>query len=354
MRSTEKRTAAILAVAFLCLMVLVCGYSTRSEADDHVTLKFTYWVNAGGLPETMAVLPFAKLVNERTNGEVTIETYPGATLAASDATLEAVLNGLADIGLVYTGWETGSFPITSMLEYPIYLASAKSASYVLRDLLNELQPPEIRNIHLLYNYCSGEGIYLSNVRPIASPADMKGQLVRVGSDVMNQAILAFGGTPVSMPSSESYEALRSGVANAWQGTPEAVNNIKLYEIVKYASPMHFGNTTYLAFMNKDKYESLSEKNRKIIDECAAELFETGVSDFMEKAADNTYKVLKENGVELTSMTEEQEQGFLKLIDNLIADYAKLLDGKGLKGTEALEKLRALADKYNELYPSRGN
>ncbi|MDR0852471.1 MAG: TRAP transporter substrate-binding protein DctP [Clostridiales Family XIII bacterium] len=370
----KKKGIRIAMIAVLCVAMIgamaACGSDSSSstagsgstaaagstgggeEPADDVTLKFTYWVGAGGLPEVKVVDPFVAAVEELTGGEVKIDKYPGGTLAASDATLEAVTSGLADIGFVYTGWETGSFPISSMLEYPTYFASNNAASYTYRDVVNLLKPAEFDGIHVLIAYGSGEGVFLSNVREITKPDDFKGQEVRVGSDVMNRTVTAFGGTPVSMPASESYEALRSGVCNAWQGTPEAVNNLKLTEVVDFATPIHFANTTYIVFMNNDVYNKLSAKNQAALDEAGNRTFEGGASNFMEDAATLTYENLEKEGAKVTFLTEAQEQAFIDVVGTYLDDFAKELDAKGLPGTESLATIREYQDKYNAQFPGK--
>lgn len=355
----KKPIALILALVIVCAVALTgCGSqsaqpATAANGDKPITLKFAYYLNAGTLYEQKCVDPFIKLVEERSNGTIKIEKYPGGTLCAADATLDAVKNGLADIGWLYTGNYTGSLPLTFMIEYPTYWASAKAASYALRDYINELQPAEYDGLHVVMGFCSGEGILINNKHEIRKPDDLKGMEIRVNG-VMSEVITAFGGTPVSMVSSEAYEALRSGVVEGYMATPESVNTLKLFEVTNNATRVHFCNTSHMTIMNKKVYESMSENQRKIFDECAEEVFETSACDWFEAAAPTTYKAIANAGGKIVYLTKEEEQPFLDKTEGLMGDYAKKLDQQGLEGTKAMELLLSLRDKYNKMYPDSAN
>jgi len=369
---SKKIIALLLAVAMIaCLSLAGCGSSGTPAAstdpstskgtqaapagseDKPVTLKFAIYLASGSRYETSVVEPFIKAVEERSNGSITFDLYTGATLCAADQVLDSVKDGLADIGWLYTGNYTGALPLTFMFEYPTYFASAKSASYALRDYLAELQPAELDGTHLLMAFCSGEGILINNQKDIKVPSDLEGLEIRVNG-IMAETISAFGGTPVAMVASEAYEAIRSGIVDGYMATPDSVNNFKLFEVTNHATRVHFCNTTHLTLMNQGVYDKLSDNQKKILDECAAEVFEQSGCCWFEQSATSVYEEFAASGGTITYLTEEEEQTFLDLTADLITDYAKKLDDQGLNGTQALELLYTLQEKYNALYPVSEN
>ena len=284
---SKKLIALLLTAALMsCIVLAGCGSSGSSDTtassapaassdaapaaseDKPVTLRFAIYLASGSRYETLVVDPFIKAVEERSNGSIKFEVHPGATLCAADQVLDAVKDGLCDIGWLYTGNYTGALPLTFMFEYPTYFASAKASSYALRDYLNELQPAELDGTHLLMAFTSGEGILINNQKDIKSPDDLKGLEIRVNG-VMAETISAFGGTPVAMVASEAYEAIRSGIVDGYMATPDSVNNFKLYEVTNHATRVHFCNTSHLTLMNQASYDKLSDNQKKILDECAA-------------------------------------------------------------------------------------
>ena len=349
----KRRLAFLLILALVLTVCAPCASAAAPAEDKPVTLKYAIYLASGSRYETMVVNPFIQKVEERSNGSIKFDVYPGATLCAADAVLVAVKDGLADIGWLYTGNYTGALPMTFMLEYPTYFASARAASYALRDYLAELQPAELDGTHLLMAFCSGEGILINNQRDIKTPEDVKGLEIRVNG-IMAETISAFGGTPVAMIAAEAYEAIRSGIVDGYMATPDSVQNFKLFEVTNHATRVHFCNTTHLTLMNGDAYNKLSDNQKKILDECAAEVFEEIGCCWFEQSATSVYEMYAESGGTVTYLTEEEEQPFIDLTANLITDYAKKLDDQGLEGTKALELLYSLRDKYNEMYPVSEN
>lgn len=359
MKSKKFVAFLLTAATIICLALTGCNSSTPSATsstptnpttteDTPVTLKFAIYLAAGSRYETSVVEPFVKAVEERSNGSIKFEIYPGATLCAADQVLDSVKDGLCDIGWLYTGNYTGALPMTFLLEYPYYFASAKAASYTLRDYLAELQPAELNGTHLLMAFCSGEGILINNQRDIKAPSDLVGLEIRVNG-IMADTISAFGGTPVAMVASEAYEAIRSGIVDGYMATPDSVGQFKLYEVTNHATRVHFCNTTHLTLMNQSVYDKLSDNQKKILDECAAEVFEQSGCCWFEQSATDVYEQYAASGGTVTYLTEEEEQSFLDLTSHLITNYVAKLDQQGLDGTRALELLNSLSAKYNEMY-----
>ena len=102
----KKFIALILTVVMAAALLAGCGAASTTTAasenaaseDKPVTLKFAIYLASGSRYETAVVEPFVKAVEERSNGSIKFELYTGATLCAADATLDAVKDGLADIG----------------------------------------------------------------------------------------------------------------------------------------------------------------------------------------------------------------------------------------------------------------
>lgn len=56
-------------------------------------------------------------------------------------------------------------------------------------------------------------------------------------------------------------------------------------------------------------------------------------------------------VEIVEFSEEDLSKMTDLTSNILEDYAADLDQQGINGTEALELLKELVAKYNDLYPT---
>lgn len=55
-------------------------------------------------------------IQKRTNGQVQISFHSGGSLVAAANMYQGVVNGIADIGHSNTGYTSGQFPITGIVE----------------------------------------------------------------------------------------------------------------------------------------------------------------------------------------------------------------------------------------------
>ena len=325
------------------------------EVGKDVTLSFSCFLGSGNKIEEYVVNPLIETLAAKTAdiGKITVEYYPGAALAAPDATLDAVKEGVCDIGLVVTAYETGTLPISFMMEYPMEYKSAKAASYTMKEFLDTLQPAEYNDVVRIMQYCSGEGIICNNNHEITSVDGVKGLEIRANA-IIGKAISAYGGTPVTMTASEAYEAMRSGLVDGYIGASASISDQKIHEVTTYATQMKVFNVSFTICMNKEVYNSLTEAQRAAIMEVANEVFEKSACNYMEVTADATYKAIEALGHHVYMLTDEENAGFADASAGLMAGYAKELDQKGLDGTKAMELLKKIADKYNAMYPDSAN
>lgn len=325
------------------------------EAGKEKTLSFSCFLGSGNKIEDYVVNPLTEKLAEKTAdiGKITIEYYPGAALAAPDATLAAIKEGVCDIGLVVTAYETGTLPLSFMMEYPLEYKSAKAASYTMKEFLDTLQPAEYTDVVRLMQYCSGEGMICNNDHEITSVDGVKGLEIRANA-IIGKAISSYGGTPVTMTASEAYEAMRSGLVDGYIGASASISDQKIHEVTTYATQMKVFNVSFTVCMNKEVFDSLTDAQRAAIMEAANEVFEESACNYMEVTAENTYKTIEGLGHHVYILTDEENAGFAEASSGLMAGYAKELDGKGLDGTGAMELLKKIAAKYNDMYPDSSN
>lgn len=84
-----------------------------------IELRFTCHSPALGVKVQDGFVPWARKVEEATDGRVKITMYAGGTIAGPREVLEAVRTGLADIGDVDPGFFPGMFPLTGVMRLPM-------------------------------------------------------------------------------------------------------------------------------------------------------------------------------------------------------------------------------------------
>ena len=318
--------------------------------DKTVELAFATYMPEGDSSFTWAT-PLFEAIEERTQGTVKVKVYAGETLLKGTEIADGVKNGVADFGMVATAYGLGTFPITYMMELPgVEYGSAKANSYAFRDWINELQPAELSDYKVMLVYCSGPGLILTADKPIKTVADFSGTQIRANS-TLGKALEAYGAVPVSLPSSETYEAMRQGIVQGYAGLAAACMSYHLDEVSKYCVINENYQTGFELLMNKNVWESLSEGQQKAIDECCNEIWETKACKFLGEVSEEGIDYLKNAGVEINEFSDEDKAKMLDLTRGVLDAYVAEQDAAGLDASGAIAKFQELLAKYKDIYPT---
>jgi TRAP-type C4-dicarboxylate transport system substrate-binding protein len=79
-------------------------------------------------------------VEKRTSGDISIKYFPAQSLAKAPQTYDAVVNGIADIGMTVLAYSRGRFPIASAIDLPLGYKNGVQATKVANAVLNKFHP----------------------------------------------------------------------------------------------------------------------------------------------------------------------------------------------------------------------
>jgi len=343
-------------LALNLVFVSGCG-QTASVPDDPtetkpqtVELKLAHFFPATHPAEKELIQPWAKAIETATEGRVIITSYPGQTLLQADAVYDGVINGIADVGLSCFSYTRGTFPVLEVFELPgIKYANSKAASKVAWEGIKQLDPKEVQDTKLMMVFTTGPGD-LYTKQPVRSLMDLKGLEIRA-TGLSAKSLTALGATPVAMAQSEAYEALSKGVVKGNLGPIEVLQGWKQAEVTKYLtfSPFLYNNLFYIT-MNQNKWSSLDPKDQKAIEAVNEKFFEEVAMGLWDKQNESALKyAVDEKGMEVITLSQEEQDQWISLIEPIQDDYVAQMNEKGQQGQEILAKVKNLADQYNKEY-----
>lgn len=240
---------------------------SSTNAQDTTTLRFSYYWPATSNMNTEIFEPWAKKIEADSNGRIKVELYPSATLSEPGVTYDATVKGIVDIGSQAHGFTSGRFPLTQIAELPGLSNSATQMGCIVQTLYdNGTIASEYEDSHLLFAYGAGPGVLHTTNKPIKKPEDMKGLRMRHPSVVAASLMENMGASPVGLPSNDIYTSLQRGVIDGLSLPWGAVETFKIDELVKYHTNISFYSSAALVTMNKDKYNSLPDDLKKVIDD----------------------------------------------------------------------------------------
>ena len=298
----------------------------------------------------------SKRVSEETPHTVGFSWHYGGALLGPTEIYEGVASGAADLGSTCPLYTMGVFPLTMGLELPGYNNdNALVASLTMYEAWKqsaEIQK-EYEDVKVLMFWATGPGDFMTNT-PVTKLEDLsKLQIRAAGGSAL--AISALGGTPVSMPMSDSYVSLDSGIVDGILGPTDTLKGFKLAEVTKYITKTPFVgyNVVFTKVMNKNTWDSLPASVQKIFDE----VNEKYVMEYGKLRTDHTLigqqYAIDEYNHEVFELDPAERERWMSKIIEIAEKWASDTEDKGLPGNEILELYRALDEQYSEQYADYG-
>ncbi len=253
---------------FCCALLLAMLFFTAGnvQAAD-VSLTYANFPPASTFP-CVQMERWKKEVEARTQGKVAVQTFPGSTLLNAKNMFEGVQQGIADIGCLCMSYQPGVFPMTTVVEQPVGFDSSKVATAVLYDLWKKYQPKEFSNVKVLALFATAPTNIMST-EPIKSLDDLKGLELRASGGAA-KVLELLGAVPVSMPMSETPEALQKGLVKGLLSSLEVLKDFNYAETCRNVAVINTQVYPFAVVMNKDKWDALPDDVKKVFDDLAKE------------------------------------------------------------------------------------
>ncbi|MEI4488753.1 TRAP transporter substrate-binding protein [Frigidibacter sp. MR17.14] len=252
-------TARFLLSAAVATLIV---WTAPSRAEE---LKFANFMAPTHPYVAGAFQPFADDVAKATEGALTVRLYNGGELGAGPAEqYSRVVDGVAELAISLPGYTASNFPLTLLTELPGMVDEATGTEEIWSHM--DLLASEYRRVHLVSLWSSAENVLFTRDKQVTSPDDLKGMKIRVPSRNTGLLVEAWRGSPVSMPVSEIYNALQTGMIDGAMIDGTAVRAFKLGEVANHITKgMETTISPFFIVMNRDAYGDLPDAQKAAID-----------------------------------------------------------------------------------------
>ncbi len=277
-----KRTIFVfLLVVSMVFALTSCSGTTPSTGDD------VDQTQGSGIPEGLKInvghsvntshgyhlglLKFKEIVEEKTEGKVTVEVHPSSSLGSEREMIEGIQLGTIDMAIAATSQLTSFEPKMQLFDLPFLFKGREHAFAVLdgeigRDMLGLLEDKGM--VGLSY-FEVGFRNFTNNIEPIKTPADIAGKKFRLmETPVHVQAIAYWKGNPTSMPIGEVYTALQTKTIDGQENPISIIEAQRLFEVQKYISISEHFYTGAPLLIQKKMWDSYSPEFQAILQEAA--------------------------------------------------------------------------------------
>ncbi len=231
-----------------------------------LTLRFSHVV-ADATPKGLAVLRFKSLVEQRSGGRIQVLSYPDGQLYGDHDEMAALQLGAVEmLAPSLSKFGRIGFPEFELFDLPFLFGSVADVRRITQGPLGQrlLQGLSRHGLAGLGYFDNGFKQMSAN-RPLLVPADFAGLRMRVqASKVIAAQMRALGAQPVSLPFSETRQALASGVVD---GTENPISNFwtqRMHEVQSDLSLTEHGYLGYAVVVNLRFWLSLSAADQLLL------------------------------------------------------------------------------------------
>jgi len=271
-----------------------------------IKLSLAYQNAPGAWGSVNGLQPWVKKVEEATKGKVKIDVYYNQTLVKAVDTWNAVKTGVADIGWCFHGYWPDMTPLADVVTLPsLPMENDEKLSEVLWKLYEKY--PEIqghfKDVHVLFLWTGTQTLIITRNKQVKTMEDLKGLKIRIPGGPATEYMKALGAIPVLMPMPDSYQALEKGVMDGMGSPWEAVESVRLYEVVKYYTAVPLTGTVFSMAVNPRKWNSLPKDVQDAITSVSGlEGAKHWGRGFFDSARGNVLETVKKRGHEMVLYT----------------------------------------------------
>lgn len=339
MRYARTVLALVLSMAWL-------GAGTALAQDKPIELKFASWVGIAHGHHTGVMVPWAKMLEEKSAGRLKVTIYPGATLGKPADHYDLVVNGIADLAFTSPGYTPGRFPLISVNELPMLFKSGKGASQAAWSLFDKHFKAEFKDVKMLWIWVHPPGHFHLAKKPVQKLEDLAGLKIRAATPMLTTMVKTLGAIPVSIPAPDTYTALERGTVDGTIFPWEAISSFKIAEVLKHHAAVSLYASPLITYMNQKKYDSLPPDLRKIIDDLSGAWGAEFTGTVWDKNELVGIEAIKKVGATIYTVPQEERQRWAARLRPVEEDWLKSMEAKGLPGRQVLSDLREAIKRYD--------
>lgn len=282
------------------IAALACGAFGTATTAAARTLKAAD-VHPAGYSTVVAVESMGKKLDAATQGRIKFQMFPGSVLGAEKEMIEQTQVGAIHVLRTSLGPIGPVVPEVNVFNMPFVFRSETHMRAVIdgpigQEMLDKVSASPARLIGLAWMDGGTRSLYTK--KPVRTPADLKGQKIRMmGNPLFVDTMNAMGGNGISMGYGEVFTAIQTGVVDGAENNPPSLYTANHFKAgAKYYTQTRHLMIPEILVMSKVAWDKLSAADQALVKKAAREaqleqrrLWDQSVAEYTAK--------LKAEGVE---------------------------------------------------------
>jgi len=327
MRSKKSLYCIVFVLAVAVSFLLIQAETSIAKS---MTLKVSHQFAKGDVRDLMGRV-FGEMVTKRTNGEIKFRHYPAKSLYKPKEQWDAMRKGALDMSCFPLDYASGKVPQLSITLMPCSVANIQQGltwrnKPIGKKIDAMMEANGVRN--LVWAWFDG-GI-ASKIKQIKVPADVAGTKLRAAGKKYEFMMREAGASITSMPSSETYHALSTGVLDTMMTSSASFVSYRLYEVLKYINAPRDFSIWYMAenlVISEKTWQRLTPEQQQIFMEVAEWMHVNWIYPNFKTLVDELIAAYTKAGVDIHYMTEDEFNAWMEFAkETAWKNFAETVDG----------------------------
>jgi tripartite ATP-independent transporter DctP family solute receptor len=281
---------------------------------------------------------FEQEVEKRSNGRIDVQFFHSKQLGGEVEYLDKLTAGVIQGSLNSCAILSRIQPFVNVMQLPYLFPTWEKADIFLRSdlasqVLDSLAKVDMKGL----GYTSYGISSLAANKPFKTLDDLRGFKFRSAETPLYIEILrTLGVNPTPLPFPEVYEALKTGVYDGVDMSPEVLHLVKWDEVIKYVSNTNHMVGWYILSVKKSWLEKLPPDLQKIIVEAGRDVTQQTMKMAQEKE-NEALVAFEKKGITMIKISDAERMRFQKKLQPLHDKFKKDI------GEDFLKKMYKVVD-----------
>jgi TRAP-type C4-dicarboxylate transport system substrate-binding protein len=307
----------------LATLIALSIASATSAYAEPLQLKFGTTGPAFGPLHEEAYSAWAKDVTAASQGTLEVKVFPGSQLVTMGNAYDRVLNGVAEVAFIVLGPISSQFPRTTVVGLPYIVATPMEAAQALWNAYeHRVFANEFDKCHPVA-LAAFSNTTLHARKPFATLEDIKGWKIGAQSRVTGEVGEKLGGSAVSLPVAESYQALSRGTIDAYLTGWPAIVPFKMQEVTIAHVDTPLAAEMAFNCMNKEVYAKLPAPAKAAVDKYSGMPFSERMARAISKMADQgRAAVMARKDSKMLILPPKEEERWKQRLAPIVEEWTK--------------------------------
>lgn len=313
----------------MVLLILITGFTATAlvscsadksdrQPPDNIILAHAMHLKH---PVSVAMERMAELVEEYSDGKLSVTIYPAGQLGGERKLLELIQIGAIDMTKVSTATLENIVPAMRVFSLPYLFRNKEHVFNVLdgevgQQLLLEGDQYKLRGVGY---YDAGSRSFYTTDQPVYTPEDLAGLKIRVMESVIAMRLMrTLNGSPTPLSYGELYTAFQGGIVDGAENNPPSFYTSRHYEVCNYYTLNEHTTIPDILVIGSEVWETLTDRQREWLQEAIDESVKFQ-RKLWQESVEESMQAFREAGVEIIRPDKEP---FRKALQPLYDDIRR--------------------------------